>query len=53
MSALTTDDRLTLVYKTMFGLNNIDNTSGNTTLQGQSFINSHFLEEPEYTTYYY
>jgi hypothetical protein len=37
---LTTDQRLILEYKTMFGLDNIDNTSGNTTLQGDVNIAS-------------
>jgi hypothetical protein len=40
--SLTTDERLTSVYKNMFGLDNIDNTSGNTTLQGDVIVTSSF-----------
>ena len=32
-NSLSTDDRLTLIYKEMIGLSNIDNTSGNTIFQ--------------------
>jgi UDP-3-O-[3-hydroxymyristoyl] glucosamine N-acyltransferase len=39
---LTTDQRLTQTYKEMFGLNNIDNTSGNTTLQGDVYVANRF-----------
>ena len=35
---LTTDQQLTLTYKQMFGLNNIDNTLGNTTFQGNIYV---------------
>jgi UDP-3-O-[3-hydroxymyristoyl] glucosamine N-acyltransferase len=41
ISSLSTDDRLTLMYKTMFGVNNIDNTSGNTTFQGNTNVALH------------
>ena len=39
---LSTDQRLTLRYKEMFGLNNIDNTSGNTTFQGDIYVTNRF-----------
>jgi len=39
---LTTDQRLTQTYKKMFGLDNIDNTSGNTTLQGDVYVANRF-----------
>jgi UDP-3-O-[3-hydroxymyristoyl] glucosamine N-acyltransferase len=39
---LTTDQRLTQTYKEMFGLDNIDNTSGNTTLQGDVYVANRF-----------
>lgn len=39
---LTTDQQLTLTYKQMFGLNNIDNTSGNTTFQGDIYVTNRF-----------
>ena len=39
---LSTDQRLTLRYKEMFGLNNIDNTLGNTTFQGDIYVTNRF-----------